>query len=196
MPCCLASANATSNSWALLTLRKVSSLLLVDAPLMVAENCKGRKGFDWPLAAPTNNNTPHTNNPTPKPFQKRGQPAWVLSKAPIKIPHTINNKPHNTKVTAPAKKRDNNQIATINNNTPNTDFTATIHEPALGNKLPPPRPINNNGVPIPKPKANNAAPPNHISPVLLMYNNAPAKGADTHGETTKADKAPINNTPK
>ena len=99
-------------------------------------------------------------------------------------------KPINSRVAGPGSTRLSRPTANPSNNTPMVFFTVTSHGPLLGSHAAPPVATSTSGVPMPSPSTSSFRPPPSASPLALMYSNAPARGADTHGETSKLDTTP------
>lgn len=69
-------------------------------------------------------------------------------------------------------------------------FTVFSQGPLFGSRAAPPVATSSKGAPMPVPVANSLSAPPVASPLALMYSNAPAVGADTHGETSRLESTP------
>ncbi len=108
---------------------------------------------------------------------------------------TINHNAHTISMTGEIKTRSISNSATAKSNRAKPILTQFIHSPAFGMILPWVAPIKISGADKPKPSMNKAAKPSKGLPIVDTAKSAPNSGADTQGDTTKADKNPASKLP-
>ena len=80
----------------------------------------------------------------------------------------INSTAHARKCAIGGSSGDTRKIATPIKTTPKNRLTVSIQGPAFGNSVPAEAPTTSSGTPMPSASENKAAPPNTVSPDLLM----------------------------
>src|SRR5699024_982678 len=185
-------ATIASNSASVVTVLSVA-LIMAGRPAVVCitgaalNDASGCKLSSLPNAAPTIKHVAQI------PAIKLN--AWVNirplpSQLHAHIATTINHRAHTISITGEIKMRSINNNATANSSKAKPCLTQFIHSPALGMILPWVAPIKISGADKPKPSINKAAKPRSGLPIVDTASSAPNKGAETHGDTTSADKNP------